>query len=241
MRRLYCDLHLHSCLSPCGEDSMTPAVAAGYARLAGVDVAALTDHNTTRNCPAFFAAAESYGLSPLAGMELTTAEEIHLICLFKTCEEAAAFEEDVSANRVLIKNRPDIFGNQTIMDENDNVIGEEPNLLPNATRLDLAAAFRLAGQYGGICYPAHVDRPSNSIIAVLGTFPDRPPFTAVEFRDAANIPEYRKKYPNLDGLRIVYGSDSHRPEAVPETASFFLETEDGGTPAEAVFRLLKGE
>ena len=92
MRTVFVDLHNHSCLSPCGEDEMVPALVAGLHKLAGVDVAALTDHNTTRNCPAFFEAAQAYGLSPLAGMELTTAEDIHVVCLFLTCEEAAAFE-----------------------------------------------------------------------------------------------------------------------------------------------------
>ena len=79
---MFADLHIHSCLSPCADDDMTPADAAGMARLAGADVAALTDHNSAANCPAFFAACEAYGVVPVGGMELTTAEEIHLVCLF---------------------------------------------------------------------------------------------------------------------------------------------------------------
>ena len=92
MRTVACDLHMHSCLSPCGEDTMTPATAAGLSRLSGVDVAALTDHNTVRNDPAFAEACEAYGISPLCGMELTTAEEIHMVCLFLNYEAAASFE-----------------------------------------------------------------------------------------------------------------------------------------------------
>ena len=241
MRHLACDLHLHSCLSPCGDDSMTPAAAAGMEKLAGVDAAALTDHNTTRNCPAFFKACDAYGVSPLAGMELTTAEDIHLICLFLTCEDAAAFEEAAGEYRVHIKNKPGIFGNQLIMNEEDEVIGEEPDLLPNALRLDIVSAFELAEKMGGVCYPAHVDRMSNGIIAALGTFPEHPKFRAAEFRDPANVPEYLEKYTNLQNMRIIYGSDSHRLEDIPEEAEFFLDTDEGGTPAEAVFRFLKGE
>jgi len=231
---------MHSCLSPCGDNSMTPAMAAGLTALAGVQVAALTDHNTTRNCPAFFKAAENYGLSPLAGMELTTAEDVHVVCLFQTCEEAAAFEEAVGQYRVHIKNRPRFFGEQYIVDENDNILGIEEDLLPNATQLGLDAAFTLVEEHGGICYPAHIDRPANGIIAVLGTFPDSPNYRHAEFRDPANIAPYREQYPNLQGLTAVYGSDAHRPDAIPESAEFSLEVGDEGTPAEAVFRFLKG-
>ena len=240
MRKVYVDLHNHSCLSPCGEDEMVPALVAGLHKLAGVDVAALTDHNATRNCPAFFEAAEAYGLSPLAGMELTTAEDIHVVCLFLTCEEAAAFEEKVSEHRVLIPNKVHIFGNQLIVDAKDRVIGEEPYFLTNATTLTLEEAYELATSMGGVCYPAHVDRPANGIIAILGDLPDRPAYRFAEFNDPANIEPYREKYPKLRDMEVIYGSDAHRPDAVPEEAVFSIEVDDEGTPAEAVFRYLKG-
>ena len=182
MRRVYCDFHIHSCLSPCGDDEMTPALAAGLLKLSGYDVAALTDHNAVGNCPAFFRACESYGLTPLAGMELTTAEDIHLVCLFRTCPEAMRFGEAVNGHRILIRNRPKFFGNQLYMDAEDNILGEEPNLLPNATDLSLEDAFALAQEFGAICYPAHVDRESNGILAILGDLPDKPVFSHAEFR-----------------------------------------------------------
>ena len=73
------DLHVHSCLSPCGDDEMTPCNIAGMAFIAGVKIVALTDHNSCKNCPAFFKACEEYGVTPVAGCELTTAEEIHIL------------------------------------------------------------------------------------------------------------------------------------------------------------------
>ena len=239
MRRVYCDFHIHSCLSPCGDDSMTPATAAGMAKLAGIDVAALTDHNTVRNCPAFFEACRSYGLSPLAGMELTTAEDIHLVCLFDTCEKAFAFNDAVEARRILIKNKPRFFGNQYIMDAEDNIVGEEENLLPNATTLALAEAFELAGDFGGVCYPAHVDREANGIIAVLGDFPPEPGFCFAEFRDSGNIEPYRERYPMLRGVTPLFGSDAHSPEGICD-GEFYIELDDEGDPAQAVFNFLKG-
>ena len=86
MSRYYYDLHIHSCLSPCGDDDMTPANIAGMASLKGLTLLALTDHNSCRNCPAFFEACNAFGIVPVAGMELTTAEDIHLIVLFPTLE-----------------------------------------------------------------------------------------------------------------------------------------------------------
>ena len=239
MRTVACDLHMHSCLSPCGEDTMTPATAAGLSRLSGVDVAALTDHNTVRNDPAFAEACEAYGISPLCGMELTTAEEIHMVCLFLNYEAAASFEKEVWGRRVHIKNRPEYFGHQLRMNADDEVLGEEEDLLPNATGWGLTEAYELVERHGGVCFPAHVDRDANGIIAVLGTFPADPPFGIAEFRDFGNIPSYTEQYPNLRGLFYTYGSDAHRPEAIPEQAAFTMEVPDDGTPAEAVFEVLR--
>ena len=237
MRRVYCDLHLHSCLSPCGDDAMTPAMAAGMLKVAGVDVAALTDHNSVKNCPAFFEACANYGVEPIAGMELTTAEDIHLVCLLGTLESALEFGDKVEARRVRIKNKPDIFGNQLIMDAEDNVIGIEEDLLPNATMLSIEEAFELAESCGAICYPAHIDRVSNGIISVLGDFPPRPAFRLVEFSRPENIVQYMEKYPLLRRTTPLFGSDAHSLDAIPD-ASFYLDVDDSGGAADAVFRYL---
>ena len=117
MNRYYYDFHIHSCLSPCADNDMTPANIAGMATLAGLNIVALTDHNTTKNCPAFFKAAKQNGIIAVAGMELTTAEDIHIVCLFEKLSEALSFGEEIEKHRIRIKNRPDIFGDQLIVDE----------------------------------------------------------------------------------------------------------------------------
>ena len=119
MRTVSYDLHLHSCLSPCGDMDMTPCNIAGMACVNGLELVALTDHNTVDNCPAFFKACEQYGVVPVAGMELTTAEDIHLLCLFETLDEALAFGTAVKDHRMKIKNRVEIFGEQPILNERD--------------------------------------------------------------------------------------------------------------------------
>lgn len=237
MRRVFTDFHIHSCLSPCGDDAMTPALVAGLLKLAGYDVAALTDHNAVGNCPAFFRACESYGLTPLAGMELTTAEDIHLVCLLRTLPEAEAFGRAVDAHRVMIRNRPQFFGRQLLMDAEDNVIGEEPNLLPNATSLGLEDAYALACECGAVCYPAHVDRESNGILAILGDLPDRPVFSHAEFREPKQRAAYCERFPRLRPLRPLFGSDAHRPDAICD-AQFSIEIAGSGDVASAVMEAL---
>ena len=110
MNRYYYDFHVHSCLSPCADNDMTPNNIAGMAALAGLQMVALTDHNSCRNCPAFFKAASKQGIIPVAGMELTTAEDIHVVCLFERLTDALAFNDEVDGLRIRFQNRVDIFG-----------------------------------------------------------------------------------------------------------------------------------
>ena len=197
------DLHVHSCLSPCGDDDMTPCNIAGMAFLNGLELVALTDHNAARNCPAFFAACESYGIVPVGGMELTTAEDIHVVCLFETLEAALAFDAAIQPHRMQVRNRKGIFGEQIIRNENDEPIGEDPWFLPAATSLDLEAAAKLVDAYGGACYPAHIDREANGLLAVLGAFPPEPVFRCAEVHDA-------DKREFAEGRTVVVSSDAHR-------------------------------
>ena len=220
MNRYYYDLHIHSCLSPCGDDDNTPNNIAGMASLCGLNIVALTDHNSTENCPAFFEAARRYGIIPIAGMELTTSEDIHVVCLFETLENAMAFGEKVKEYRIPIKNRPDIFGAQQILDGQDNVIGEEENLLINATLISINEVPDLVGEFGGVCYPAHIDRQSNGVISILGAFPSSPHFNCVEFHDKEKRDEYVEKY-GLQDKKIIISSDSHNLCDMREHENYF--------------------
>ena len=214
MGNFYYDLHTHSCLSPCGSNDATPASIAGFGVLNGLNILALTDHNSCANCPAFFKAARAYGLVPVAGMELTTAEDIHAVCLFETLEGALAFDREVEKRRMPVKNREEIFGEQLIMDENDEVIGRKENLLITAADISLEEAPSLVKAFGGICYPAHIDREANGVIAVLGDFPPEPVFTCAELRDKANADHYRASYPALQNKTLVFSSDAHELAAI---------------------------
>jgi len=209
MSMFYYDLHVHSCLSPCGDDDMTPGNIAGMAVVNGLQIVALTDHNSVKNCPAFYAQARKNGIIPIAGMELTTSEDVHMICLFPTLEKAMAFGEVVEGRRIRVKNKPAIFGHQHIRDENDEIIGEEEFLLINATDISIEEAAELCRAEDGVCYPAHIDRPSNGIVAVLGTFPEDVQFTAYELNDGTSLAEYTERFPKLGELAHVVSSDAH--------------------------------
>lgn len=209
MNRYYYDFHIHSCLSPCADNDMTPSNIAGMATLAGLNIVALTDHNTAKNCPAFFEAAKANGIIPVAGMELTTAEDIHIVCLFEHLEEALSFSETVDKRRIRIKNRTDIFGDQLITDAEDNIIGTEEDLLSNATDISYDEVPSLVEAHGGICFPAHVDRQANGVIATLGTLPEIPFFGIAEFHDIEKKDEYIKAHPILESKLLTVGSDAH--------------------------------
>ena len=209
MKKYYYDLHIHSCLSPCGDDEMTPNNIAGMGVVAKLDIMALTDHNTCRNCPAFFKTASAMGIVPVAGMELTTAEDIHLVCLFEKLEDAMRFDEEISSHRTPFPNRVDIFGQQLIMDENDEVIGVEENFLSIATDITVDEAPALVESFGGICYPAHIDREANGIVATLGIFPESPEFLCAEYHDGDKRNGYEEKFPLLKEKNFVISSDAH--------------------------------
>lgn len=242
MKEYYYDLHIHSCLSPCGDDDMTPNNIAGMGVVAKLDIMALTDHNTCRNCPAFFKTAEANGIVPVAGMELTTAEDIHLVCLFEKLEDAMRFDALVSEKRIPFKNRVDIFGEQTVMNENDEVIAIEENLLSNATMITVDEAPDLVKECGGICYPAHIDREANGIVATLGIFPEFPFFPCAEYHDGDKRPEYESKFELLKSKPSVVSSDAHYLWNISGRLNCFeLEcSENHNDIRKALFERLKG-
>lgn len=208
MSRYYYDLHIHSCLSPCGDNDSTPNNIVGMGVLNGLQIMALTDHNSCKNCPAFFEAAKRQGIIPIPGMELTTAEDIHLVCLFEDLESALKFDNLIQTRLIRIYNRPDIFGDQLVMNGMDEVIDSEKYLLSNATNISLDEASLLVNEYGGICYPAHIDREANGIISILGMMPQDTHYPTVELHDGSKEEKYRSEH-GLENTRVVVSSDAH--------------------------------
>ena len=212
--KYYYDLHLHSCLSPCGSEDMTPANLAAMCALAGLDIVALTDHNTCGNCAAFCRAAEERDLLTLAGMELCTREEIHVVCRFPTPHHGEEFEAYVSRRLPPLSNHPAVFGHQIYMDAGNLVLGEDPRFLAGHTDIGLEEVSRLAAAFGGAAFPAHIDRPSFSLLGVLGLWMPELGFPLAEVSRQCP-PEFRLR-PDLAGLRLITNSDAHYLDQVWE-------------------------
>ncbi len=204
MERLYCDLHRHSCLSPCASDDMTPSNICGMAMLKGLQMIAVTDHNSARNLPAAQRCADAYGLLLIPGMEITTREEVHLLGYFPTVETAVEFGQFLRGHLPPKKNKPSFFGNQLVMDEDDNVIAEEDALLIGAADLTLSELVGLIREAKGVPVPAHINRGSNGLLINLGFVPEDLNLTAVEvWRDlpCAHTPQ--------EGRVVLHSSDAH--------------------------------
>ena len=210
--RLRYDLHIHSCLSPCGDDVLTPAFVAGSAKLCGLDVAALTDHNSAKNCPAFFKAAEFYGLSPLGGLELSTVEGVHVLCLFDELEKIMEFDRFVRERLIKMEHDPAFFGNQLVCDEEDEVLGEEKYLLSGDTDIAFNDVREIVLSYGGVALPAHIDRKVNGAVEIFGTVPAEAGFKVYEMRDRGSKEDYLQ-YMCADPL-VIYNSDAHQAESI---------------------------
>jgi len=216
MNTLFYDLHIHSCLSPCGDDEMTPANIVGMAKVKGLDVIAITDHNSCRNCSAALYHGEKYGVTVIPGMELCTSEEVHVICLFPDLKAALDFDAYVYERLLPIKNQEHIFGKQHILDENDIQIGTVENLLINATDISFDDSFELVKSFGGIAFPAHIDKASTSLLSNLGFIPPDSVFKAAEIKNRGDSQMLQQSHPYLLKCNILFNSDAHYLEDINE-------------------------
>lgn len=222
MTEYFYDLHVHSCLSPCGDEDMTPNNIAGMAAIKGLNIVALTDHNTAKNCPAFFEACKKQGIIPIAGVELSTEEDIHIVCLFEELDDAMRFDKALEAHLMPIDNRPEIFGEQIILNGEDEPIGEVQRLLISPTDLPIGDAVRLAKEYNAHVHPAHIDRETNGIITILGDIPSEYGFKIFELRDRANSERISSIVEELNEKNILVCSDAHQLWNISEAENSFM-------------------
>lgn len=220
------DLHMHSCLSPCGDDFMTPGNIVGMAKVNGLDCIALTDHNITLNTEAAVQIGKEYGITVIPGMELETVEEIHVVCLFPDTETARSFYEYIMASYPQTENKPDIFGCQQIMNSDDLITGEYPYMLLSPTGISVDEVIPLAEKYGGIAYPAHVDRDSFSCLASLGALPYDYPHKFVEISYDCDEKALIEQYPFLSSYALLRASDAHYLEHMSEGNMHLLVEEN---------------
>ncbi len=213
------DLHIHSCLSPCGDELMTPNNIGKMSLLKGLDLIAVTDHNTAGNLPAVQKVCREIGLNLLPGLEVTTREEVHLLAYFKTVGEALAFSDYIYPHLPPIKNRPEFFGPQQVMNDADEVTGEEEKLLLSALDLSIDLLASRILEMGGLPVPAHINRGGNGLLNALGFLPPGANYAALEI--VRGLP-----CPPLPGtFRRLHSSDAHQLDAILEREVFLTMAE----------------
>ncbi len=202
------DLHIHSCLSPCGDLSMSPSVIVQYLKEKGIKLAALTDHNSSLNNPPFAKLCKQNGILCLYGMEAQTAEEIHALCLFSTIEKALDFGIFIYDLLPNFLNVPEKTGDQVFVDEDENILGEVQKYLITSASMSIDDMAKEVHQRNGLFIPAHVDRPSFSLSSQFGSVTEGD-WDAVEVvRLDPSSPIDTMHYP------VLFSSDAHFTEHI---------------------------
>ena len=219
------DLHIHSSLSPCADNDMTPNNIVNMSILKGLDVIAITDHNSCANVQAVVNCAKNTSLLVIPGIEIETAEEIHVICLFSDTRGAAEMQKLVYSRLPNIKNKEEIFGEQLIFDEKDSLICKENRLLLTATDITINEVFDIVNnELNGIAIPAHIDRQANSIISSFGTIPQDIDVKCVEISNKDTESTINSDYIKLQCTKRIYSSDAHYLWDIHER-EYFIEVE----------------
>lgn len=221
MKRFRADLHIHSCLSPCAELEMSPKAVVEMSLVRGLDLIALCDHNSAENVGAAIRAGKERGLAVLPGMEINTLEEAHILTIFDTEEQALAMQEKVY-RRLQGTNRPDVFGDQVVANEFDEVEGFNDRLLIGAVQMDLYEVIREVHRLEGLSVAAHVDRPSYSVIGQLGFVPDDLDLDALEVSRHGSVASLEKDFGAVPKhLGRITSSDAHQLEDVGVVETWF--------------------
>ncbi len=216
------DLHIHSCLSPCASLDMSPRTIVARAQAAGLDCIALTDHGCVENLPAFHEACAEADLPCLYGIEATSSEEVHTLCLFDRLEPALEFGRMIYDSILDFPNDPDRFGDQPIVTADEEITGVAEKLLIGATDISFFDLVPMALDAGALCIPSHIDRSFCGAISQLGFLPDLP-YDALEVI-SPTVPDGLEKWP------IVRFSDAHFPQDIAQRFTE-VETEAFTVPA----------
>ena len=210
------DLHIHTCLSPCAELDMGPRAIAEQSRRKGLHMIAVCDHNSAENVGAAIRAGLQQGLVVLPGMEICSVEEVHTLALFSS-EQAAQAMQEVVYGSLSGTNRPDLFGDQVIANEFDEVEGFNDRRLIGATNLTLCEIISRVHALGGLSIASHIDRPSYSIISQLGFVPSGIELDALEVSPGAKGP-----YQDAHECPVVCFSDAHALDDIGRASTCFM-------------------
>ena len=218
------DLHVHTCLSPCGDNNMLPTLIVGEAKKKNLDMIGICDHNSAENVSAVKKAGEREGVVVIGGIEITSQEEVHVLALFAN-EANLRHVEAIIYEHLPGKNDQDYFGEQLVVDEDDKIVGINDRLLIGATTLLIEQIVDIVHQSDGIAIASHVDREAFSIIGQLGFIPDGLNIDGLEISPRNSLEEVKTRLPQVNDFPIVSFSDAHYLEEIGRThTSFFTES-----------------
>ncbi len=221
MGKFMADLHIHSTLSPCGSLEMSPKKIIERAYNLGINLISITDHNSIENSLVASNLAKKYNIHYLFGMEVQTKEEIHILVYFDNYKDILDVYKIVYDNLPNIKNDPEIFGDQIVVDEDENIIKFENKLLLNSTELTLKELNEIVYKKGGIFVPAHINSETFSIISQIGFIPDNIIIDFLEITYNINKDEFIKIYPNYSQYKYLSFSDSHYLNEIGRSVTIF--------------------
>jgi PHP family Zn ribbon phosphoesterase len=211
------DLHIHTVLSPCGDLDMSPQEIIRLAHKHALDIVGITDHNTTKHGELARKYGDQSGVFVLTGAEVTTKEEAHCLAFFEQASEVSEFEQFLQENLSDIPNDIDKFGYQVQIDEQGDIIYEEPLFLPSAIAKTLEEVEEKVHALHGLFIPAHIDRPKFSIPSQLGFIPFDLDVDAIELSPLTSKPDYLAKNKYLQGKTFIQSSDAHYPNQIAST------------------------
>lgn len=224
LSRVRADLHVHTCLSPCADLEMSPRKIVAEAIRKGIGILAICDHNSAANLPAVIKAAEGSNVKVIAGMEVCSEEEVHILALFGTLDKALELQSIVY-DHIPGRNDPDVFGVQVVANENDEVVSFEDRLLIGAADLPLARLLDVVHGLKGIVIASHVDRECFSVVSQLGFIPKGLQFDALELTEHCPYAEARHRFDSEGTAAFVRNSDAHMLARIGNnTNEYLLET-----------------
>lgn len=216
------DLHIHTCLSPCAELSMTPANIVEKAASLGINIIAISDHNSAENVPPAVNLAQKKGITVIAGMEITSAEEVHILGLFGRIEDSMKMQSIVYESLQPGENDEDAFGMQVVVNEEDEVLEFNKRLLIGATSLSVKKIIELVHEFNGLAIASHIDREGFGIIGQLGFISPDLEFDALEISRRTPPDKALALFGEYRGFPWIRSSDSHRIEDVGKSSSGFV-------------------
>lgn len=222
LRAVSADLHIHTCLSPCASLDMTPIKIVRQAIDTGLSIIAVTDHNSAENVAAVTAAAKGSGLYVIPGIEISTAEEVHILGLFGTCNDAFDIQKIVFEHLMPGENDEKLFGLQIIANEFDEVEGFNNRLLVGSTTLDVNRVADLIHRHSGIAIFSHIDREANSIMSQLGFIPRDITFDGIEISRNMSVIQARIRFSEYENHPFIRSSDSHELHDIGSATTAFV-------------------